>query len=136
MNLQDIRNLIWHDDMNGAMQALFNRVQEGEGHNQRLRDDLIILNRRFEDLKRKESLGALSADEVRKENTLLTSALLNLIDEMETGKPAQAPLDSPPGNLPGTPEKWEKTLGVYSDRVLRTGRPVYVVPVAEQPEWG
>ncbi len=96
MNLHDIRTLIGQGDTASAIKALVNRVQEGAGRNKRLRDDLLILSNRFEELKRKETIGLLDMDDVVREYAQVNEALLNLIAEMESGRavresPAQVP---------------------------------------------
>lgn len=95
MKLQDIRNLIRQDDTPGAIEALDNLVDEGAGHNQRLRNDLIILSNRYKALKHKETLEGMKPDDALREYTLVNQALLNLIDEMETGKAHKLNLDAP-----------------------------------------
>lgn len=96
MKLQDIRNLIGQDDTTGAIEALANVVHEGAGHNQRLRNDLIILSNRYKALKHKETLGGMKPDDAVREYSLVNQALLNLIDEMETGKAHKLNFDMPP----------------------------------------
>ncbi len=96
MNLQDIRNLISLGDTPGAMKALANSMAEGAGRNQRLRNDLIILSNRYEDLIHKETMGEMPSGDAVREHSLVNKALLNLIDEMETGRPAREPVEAQP----------------------------------------
>lgn len=96
MNLQDIRNLISLGDTPGAIKALGNSMAEGAGRNQRLRNDLIILSNRYEDLTHKETLGEMPPNDAVRERSLVNHALLNLIDEMETGRPAREPVEAQP----------------------------------------
>lgn len=96
MSPHDIRNLIGQGDTSGAIKALVNLVQEGAGRSNRIRDDLLILSNRFEELKRKEAIGLLEMDVVVREYAQINEALLNLIAEMESGhaereSPAQTP---------------------------------------------
>ncbi len=98
MNYQDIRDLVSHNEIDNALTALLNLAQEDKARNQRFRDDLIMLNQRYEKLKHKENSGEFSLPEIRQENAALMSALLSLIQEMETGKPLQEPLAAPPAN--------------------------------------
>lgn len=96
MNLQDIRNLIGQGDTAGALKALVSRTQEGAVRNKRLRDDLLILSNRFEELKRKETIGLLEQDDVVREHAQVNEALLNLIEEMESGRTVrETPVLSP-----------------------------------------
>jgi formylglycine-generating enzyme required for sulfatase activity len=83
MNLQDIRNLIGQGDTSNALKALVGLAQEGAGRNRRLRDDLLILSNRFEELRRKETIGILEQEDVVREHAQVNEALLNLISEME-----------------------------------------------------
>lgn len=95
MNYQDIRDLVSHDEINHALTALFNLTQEDKVRNQLFRDDLIILNQRFEKLKHRENAGELSLSEARQENANFMASLLSLIDDMETGKQVREPLPAP-----------------------------------------
>ncbi len=99
MNLQDIRNLISQGDTAGAIQALSNIIQEGAGHNLRLRNDLIVVSNRYAALQHKERIGEMAMNDATLENTLVNRALLNLIDEIETGK-GQPLQETQLGNTP------------------------------------
>lgn len=89
MNLQDIRVLIAQGDTSGAIKALANRVNEGVVQKRRLRDDVLILSNRFEELKRKETLGLLEQEDAVRESAQVNEALLNLLAEIEES-PSQA----------------------------------------------
>jgi hypothetical protein len=91
MNLQDIRNLIGHDDIPGAIRALISLVDEGAVRSKRLRDDLFILSNRFEALHRRELIGEIEPAEAVRERTQVNRALMNLIGEIETGRTDQEP---------------------------------------------
>lgn len=91
MTLYDIRNLIAQGDTANALKALVGRIQEGAGRNERLRDDILILSNRYQDLKRKETLGLLDRDDAVRENAQVNEALLNLIAELESGPHEPAP---------------------------------------------
>ncbi len=84
MNLEDIRNIIAQGDTASAIKALISRVQEGAGRSKRLRDDLFILSNRFEEFKRKETLGMLDQADTVREHAQVNDALLNLIEEIES----------------------------------------------------
>lgn len=84
MNLQDIRVLIAQGDTAGAIRALANRVNEGVVQKRRLRDDVLILSNRFEELKRKETLGLLEQEDAVRESAQVNEALLNLLAEIES----------------------------------------------------
>ena len=96
MNLQDIRNLIGKGDTDDAIKAMLNLVQEGAGRTKRLRDDLLILSNQLQELKRKESIGVLDADDARQQSAQLNSALLNVIDEMESRHQTESEQSAPP----------------------------------------
>lgn len=105
MNYQDIRDLVSHNEIDNALTALLNLAQEDKARNQRFRDDLIILSQRFEKLKHKENSGELSLPEIRQENAAFMTTLLSLMQEMETGKPAQEPLAAPRVNPANSPNR-------------------------------
>lgn len=112
MNLHDIRNLIGQGDTAGAIKALVSRVQEGAGRNKRLRDDLLILSNRFEELKRKETIGLLEQDDAVREHAQVNEALLNLIADMESGRTArEAPAPVPEKTSAPMP-RWLYAAGI------------------------
>lgn len=101
MNFQDIRNLIGQGDTSGAIKALVHLVQEGVGRSKRMHDDLLILSNRFEELRRKETIGLLDHDDAVREHAQVNEALLNLIAEVESGRTRQEVEVQAPGNISG-----------------------------------
>ncbi len=107
MSLQDIRNLIAQGDTAGALKALVNLVQEGAWRNKRLRDDLLILSNQYEELKHKENIGLIDREESRHQSVQVNSALLHVIDEMETSKELA---EEKPTLMPGMEKKERKKI--------------------------
>jgi sulfatase modifying factor 1 len=110
MNLQDIRNLISQGDTKSAIKALNALLAEGAFHNKRLRNDLILLSNRFEEISHKENVGLIDPSEVIRAHTQLNNAILNLIEELEVGR---SPLESP-SPPPARPNRFIILLGSTS----------------------
>jgi|GEM_PF-2044041 len=83
--LHQLQQLIAEGNTEAAIKAFLQLVEAGELHNRRLHDDLLLLSNRFEDLKRKETLGLLDRDDAVREHALVNEALLHLIAEFESG---------------------------------------------------
>ena len=126
MNLQYIRVLIAQGDTAGAIRGLANRVNEGVVQKRRLRDDVLILSNRFEELKRKETLGLLEQEDAVRESAQVNEALLRLIGEMEATSVNNASSDF---KSEANPQKLSKVwrLGLFILGTVALGLIIYLV---------
>lgn len=84
-NLDYIRQQIGEGNLRSALSELLKMLERSDRKSRQLRDGVIVLNSKFEDLSRKETLGILDTEEVLREKAQINYALLNIIGDIETG---------------------------------------------------
>ncbi|PSR12822.1 MAG: hypothetical protein DA408_16830 [Bacteroidetes bacterium] len=88
LELNYVRDFIIKGKIDDALQELFTILQSSSTLHGRLRDDVIMLRTQYNDLRRKENLHLISAEEAHLENAKLQKAILDVINSMEEPSPA------------------------------------------------
>ncbi len=108
-DLNYIRDLLIKGRMNDALQELFALLQSSSSFHGQLRDDVILLQTQYNELKRKENLHLISSEEAQLNHSQLQNAILVVINSLEN--PSRP---SPFVVVPGLPQwpSWVIPVGV------------------------
>jgi hypothetical protein len=91
INLDLIRNLIGEAKIREALERLIQVLESTDRKTRLLRDDVIILRSKYEELRRQENLGLADPDDVQREKAQISNSLLALLRAIETKSlPAEA----------------------------------------------
>jgi hypothetical protein len=118
MAFDDIREEFASGKVDKGLQNLLQQLASSDQKVRSLRDDLLILNSRFEDLKRRDNIGSISPEEFGREKAKILDAALKIINQLEH------PEEQPPlafGSSPATSSskwKWYLLAGVSIAAVL------------------
>lgn len=85
LNLDHIRAIIAEGDLKKALDDLLKLLESSDQKTRRLRDGVIILHSKYQDLARKETLGLIEADDALREKGQINDGLLSLITDIEVG---------------------------------------------------
>lgn len=113
MNLDYIRGLIGDAKLKEALTTILELLDSSDKKTRKLRDSVIIIQSKYQELKRQETLGLTDLEDVQREKAQISDALLSLITDIET---ASVPA---PENEPGNRRKsWWWALLVIPAGVL------------------
>lgn len=104
LNLDHIRAVIAEGDVKEALNELLKLLETSDRKTRKLRDGVIILHSKYQDLSRKEALGLIEADDALREKGQINDGLLSLITDIEIST-GPAPLVETV-SAPGQQRKW------------------------------
>jgi PKD repeat protein len=84
INLELIRNLIGEAKIREALERLLQVLENTDRKTRLLRDDVIILRSKYEELRRQENLGLTEPDDVQREKAQISNSLLSLLRAIES----------------------------------------------------
>ncbi len=85
LNLDHIRTVIAEGELKAALDELLKLLESSDQKTRKLRDGVIILHSKYQDLARKETLGLIEADDALREKGQINDGVLRLITDIEVG---------------------------------------------------
>lgn len=85
-NLDHIRTAIAEGKIKDALTEVLKYLESSDRKTRKLRDGVIILQSKFQDVSRRETLGLVDTEDLLREKAQINDALLNLIGDLESGE--------------------------------------------------
>jgi hypothetical protein len=83
-NFNQIRTLIGEGKVKEALSEMLTLLENSDRRSRKIRDGVIILRSKFQDLSRKESLGLIDPELLYREKAQINDSLLSIINELES----------------------------------------------------